>query len=276
MTNLPAGVDAAEFSAAAADEIRQVVEAVTLVPGGDARDIFTTDLFLDDPRLSAVYGFAAHTPTQTTTSVANAGRGGILGRAAFLVGQVGVSSPSIVLRGKFIRESILCGSLNAPPDGVLSANEDLANQLPPDHTERDVSQLRLQATSCKGCHAQMDPLAYAFEKFGGAAEVVDAFDDVVTLDDNGMIPAAGAADAGTEIHGADEFGAWVASRPGIGKCLTQHFLRQAVGQSVNDGQLVAQKRMADAFAAAGYDVRALMRSIAKDEAFRTVSCATDL
>ncbi len=275
LIGLPAGVTAATLAESAAEEIRQIVATIALsATQSDLRNIFTTDLFLDDANLSSVYGFTPAAPTGQPVSRPGAGRGGLLGRAAFLVGQFGTTRPSIIKRGKYIREAILCSKLvNTPLPTVFADNQALAATLPPNHTERDVSGLRLSSASCQGCHNQMDPLAYPFDKFDANGAAVPNYNDLVTLDKAGRIPEAGAADSGQAIAGADAFGQWIAQSDEIGACLTQHWLSQGVGQSVDVGQFVVRKRLAEAFALAGYDVRGLMRAMVKDAAFRTVVSA---
>jgi hypothetical protein len=275
----PAGIDGAALQGAAAREGRALVGAVAL-SGADLRSIFVTDQYLPDPTLSLLYGAdgsgadgSGADGSGATAPLADVHRRGILGRAAFLMGRNGLATPSIVQRGRYIREVVLCGHIDAPPPDVniFAENENLASALPADHTERDLAEARLQSVACLGCHAQMDPLAFAFERYGAFGEERSAFDDSVTLDPLGFDITPGAPGA-TTLAGAGEMGAWLAQRDDVARCLAERFVRQGFGQAVGEGQRSLATRLAASFATSSYDARVLLRAIALAPEFREVEC----
>ncbi len=265
----PPGVDGATLKAVAAREARALVRAVAQ-SGADLRSIFVTDQYLPDPTLSLLYGASG---TGTTAPLPDGSRGGVLGRAGFLMGHNGIATPSIVLRGKYLREVVLCGHVDAPPPdlNIFDENQNLADTLPPGHTDRDVAEARLQTGSCVGCHAQMDPLAFPFERYGAFGQERTTYDDAVSLDENGIVLDDGAPFS-TRVAGAGQMGAWLAQREDVARCLAGRLVRQGFGRDIAAGQRRTATALANAFVASGHDARALLRAIALSPEFREVEC----
>jgi hypothetical protein len=265
----PAGIDGALLKAAAAQEARTLVRSVAQ-GGDDLRSIFVTDRYLPDPSLSLLYGASGTGPTAALPDDA---RGGVLGRAAFLMAHNGIATPSIVLRGKYVREVVLCGHIDAPPPGldIFEENQNLADALPPGHTARDVAEARLETRSCRGCHDQMDPLAFPFERYGAFGEERPVYDDGVSLDEDGL-PIDEGDPAATSIDGAGSMGAWLAQRDDVARCLAERFVRQGFGQEVREEQRPTATALAATFVESGHDARALLRALALSPAFREVEC----
>jgi hypothetical protein len=102
----------------------------------------------------AKYEFAANDP-----------RVGFLTMPAFtaLNAHPGKSSPT--LRGKAIREDLLCQKIPDPPAGV---NFDLFNSDKAGPTARDRLTVHRTSASCAGCHKLMDPLGLSLENLDGS------------------------------------------------------------------------------------------------------------
>ena len=106
-------------------------------------------------------------------------RAGVLTHPAFLAAHAGnfENDPSLVHRGKWIREKILCGSV---PDVPITVNA----ALDPDTRDQSArKRMKTQVDSrneCAGCHAQMNPLGYPFEIYNHAG--------ILRNNDHGMEP----------------------------------------------------------------------------------------
>src|SRR6185369_7603817 len=98
-------------------------------------------------------------PTKVTLDPAV--RAGVLTQASVLTGLSKADSSSPVLRGKFVRERLLCGRLSPPPNDVKLMLPDPA----PGITTRARYEAHLQVDECSGCHRQMDPIGFGFEGF---------------------------------------------------------------------------------------------------------------
>src|SRR5258707_5672319 len=86
--------------------------------------------------------------------------GGFLGQASFLSLMAHQASSSPTLRGKFVREKLLCQNIPPPPpnvDTTLPTTEGL--------TTRQRLLAHRQNPSCASCHAPMDDIGLALENF---------------------------------------------------------------------------------------------------------------
>src|SRR5690606_9743086 len=96
-------------------------------------------------------------------------RGGILTQVAFtsLHSPAGRGSPT--LRGKAVREIMLCQQVPAPPADVdfSSFEEGDAHAAA---TARERLNAHATVASCAGCHKIIDPIGFALEHFDGAGE----------------------------------------------------------------------------------------------------------
>ena len=132
-----------------------------VVRQGDAKlsTLLSADYSFVDDSLARIYGLPAPaTPWEQTTLPAE--RAGILTHASLLTAQSHAADVSWVLRGKFVREQLLCELIAPPPPDV-----DMNTANDPD---------RLKADACKGCHLLMDPIGYGFDGFNAIGEAVSA------------------------------------------------------------------------------------------------------
>ena len=168
-----------KFSAqAASDAQEQTLKTVVdllVKHNGDYRDIFTTKKTFITQELGAIYRIpvvdrlpnGAPDTWHPYEFAANDPRGGILTQVAFtaLHSPPGRGSPT--LRGKALREVLLCQKVPAPPAAVkFDIVQDTNNPLY--KTARD--RLKAHATNpvCAGCHKIIDPIGLALENFDGA------------------------------------------------------------------------------------------------------------
>jgi len=88
-------------------------------------------------------------------------RGGLLTQGSVLT--VGGDQASMVTRGLFVLHELLRGVVRDPPPEV----DTTPVPTKPGLTQRAVSIARLAKSSCSGCHAKFEPLAFGLEKFDG-------------------------------------------------------------------------------------------------------------
>jgi hypothetical protein len=86
-------------------------------------------------------------------------RGGLLTQGSLLT--IGGDNSSMVGRGLFVLETLLCGALDSPPAGV----DTTPPPIEPGKSQRDYSEERTSNPSCLGCHRQMEPFAWGLERF---------------------------------------------------------------------------------------------------------------
>ena len=160
-----------------ADEqtLRTIVEQL-LVRNNTYGDLFTTRETFLTPSLAALYGvplprsqeMGGAVPWVPYTFAAGDPRVGILSHASFLSlnSHPGTTSPT--LRGKAVREKLLCQKVPPPPGNVdFSIVQDLNN--PNFKTARQRLTAHSTEAMCAGCHKITDPMGLALEQFDTAS-----------------------------------------------------------------------------------------------------------
>src|SRR5690606_23628731 len=106
-------------------------------------------------------------------------------KAAFLSQFANQKEGSPTLRGKFVREAIMCTEVPLPPPGVALELPESSTDAPT--TKRQRLEEHRKSATCAGCHALMDPLGLPFESF-------DAIGRHRTLDGELPVDPSGAFD----------------------------------------------------------------------------------
>ncbi len=131
------------------------------------------------------------------------------------------TSPSDILRGKFVRMSLLCGNIAPPPAGAQQAQAEIA---PEGATPREQAQARLDHPTCGGCHHMMDPIGFGFSAFDGAGRYAPDGVDV-----SGVINSPGEVTG--EFQGVRELGELLVAAPEVQSCLATQFVRYSLGKT---------------------------------------------
>ncbi|MEM6292064.1 MAG: DUF1592 domain-containing protein [Myxococcota bacterium] len=249
-----------ELAAAMREETRRLIEHVAFDLDGDFSEVFDANYTFVNDVLAAHYGIPGEFGSEfvQVTLPAEQRRGGILGHAGMLSVLAHVSSTSPTLRGKYIRETLMCQTIPAPPPGVVT-------DLPVgDGTEtmRERLQIHMTDPSCSGCHLLMDPIGFALESYDG----VGAYR---TLDNGKPIDDSADLD-GVPVAGALELGAALRDSNAAHACLIRNLYRHATGHVETESELDALASVSDAYAASGHNLKAALIEIAASPAFRVV------
>ncbi len=255
------------FSQALIDDAReQTLRIVTdhlLARDGDYRDLFTTRQSFMTRTLGLVYRVPvpAATGWQPFEFPAGSERAGLLTNLSLLAlySHPGRSSPT--LRGKFVREVLLCQDVPPPPGDIdFSMFADMGGMR---RTARERLEAHVASSVCAGCHSLMDPIGLALEKM----DSIGAYRET----ENGE-----AIDPSGELNGrafddAIGLGETLSEDPLLGPCFVQNIYKYAMGRDVvrSEDAFLAdlQERLADT----GYRLRDVLRMIVMSEAFRTTS-----
>ncbi len=253
----------ADLGASAREEVLRNAEALTFDRPGDFRDFFTARETFVNRRLAAIYGVqfpvreASATQFERVTLPSSTPRRGFLGSVAFLALEAHPVSSSPTLRGRFIRESLLCNSIPMPPVNVNTA---IPEPSPALRTLRQRLGAHVAVQSCRGCHNFIDPPGLAFEHFDGIGRY--------RATDNGVaIDASGALD-GRPYRDAAEFATVLHDHWQLPECMVLRAYRHAWGQLESPRQREETLRLQQRFEASGYQLRTLLREVALGENFR--------
>jgi hypothetical protein len=258
------------FGPSVADDSReQTLRTITdllIAKHGDYRDIFTTrETFLSGP-LGLVYKVPVETPDGWTryefSPSENPDRVGIQSQINFeaLHSHPGSSSPTI--RGRAIREVLLCQKIPDPPGNVdFSLFSDAHNATL--KTARERLKAHASIPTCAGCHKLTDPIGLALENFDGAGGFRD--------NENGAaIDASGELD-GVKYKDAAGLGAALHDNANAASCLVTRLYGYAAGRMPVKNEAPWLGYLNKHFAADGYRLPELMRRIATSDALYAVS-----
>jgi PAS domain-containing protein len=253
-----------QFSPALAQAMKEetlaLISDVVWDRDADYRDILDADYTFMNAELAAFYGVTP--PTEPGFVKVPLGddqkRGGIFGQASFLSLFAHATSTSPTLRGRFVRERMLCQSIPAPPNNVVT-------ELPSDaeaKTMREKLKAHQEIESCKGCHSLMDNIGFGLENYDGVGLFRTKENDV-DIDTKSDID-------GVPFDGAAELGAVLREDPDVPLCVARNIFRHATGHVETKGERASIDALGEAFEASGFRLKELLVEIVASEAFRNV------
>ncbi len=255
-----------QIATEAREQTLRTIISVVLAPKGDYRDIFSTKKTFMTPKLASIYKvqFSNDVPIGAPDSwqpyefAADDPRAGILMQTAFLTMNSHPGRTSATLRGKALREVMMCQIVPAPPANVeFKIVQDTSN---PDYkTARARLTAHSSSPACAGCHKIVDPMGLALENFDGGG----AFR---TNENGAALDTTGELDRIKFTNGA-ELGRAVRENPATSACLVQRLSAYGLGQSPTKEQTAWVNALKETFAKDGYNVPALMRRLATSPEF---------
>ena len=233
----------------------------------DYRDLFITKNTFLSRSLGALYGvrvsseaFAGWMPY---TFGPNDPYAGLLTLPAFLMldpSHEGRTSPTI--RGKNLRELLLCQKVPPPPGNVnFKIVQDTNNPLYKTARERLVA--HRDNPACAGCHSITDPVGLAMENYTAVGQYR-------TAENGAPIDASGIFD-GKPFKDLVQLEKELAESPALANCLVERTYEYGVGRQIAAGERDWVKDLDTRFAQQKYEFPALVRDIAVSKAFRAVS-----
>ena len=245
-----------ELAASMKEEANHFAEEF-LASDRPVQDMLSAKFTYLDERLAQHYGFEVTPSAGEMVRVETNGteRGGLLTLGALLTTTSFSSRTSVVVRGEYVFDDLLCGEIPPPPPGVEGLAFDTEGL-----TQRERLDLHRQDSSCKGCHEVMDPLGFGLENY-------DAIGAYRTLDGELPVDASGELPDGETFVGAIELGELLAQDPKFVECVTKKFMTYALGR------LVGHKDPWFAYLAEQVDpsetsFRGVLREVLLSEAFR--------
>ena len=250
--------------------LRTIVDLL-LTHHGDYRDIFTTPRTFLTPALAAIYKvpLVKTAPNggpddwwQAYDYQAGDSRSGILTQVSFVSLHAHPGRSSATLRGKALRQVILCQQVPSPPANVnFAVVQDTKNPLYKTARER-VTAHRTDPI-CAGCHKIMDPMGLALENF-------DADGSYRMTENGASIDASGELD-GIKFADAAGLGKAVHDQPAATSCLVNRLYSYAEGRAPSKSEADWVKSLMGSFASDGYRLPELFRRIATGETTYKVS-----
>ena len=234
---------------------------------GDYRDLFTTSKTFLTSSLAALYGVPfVQDPIEIENGLPERWipyeyppgdpRAGILTHASFVAlhAHAGRSSPT--LRGKALRENLLCQTVPAPPGDVdfsLVRGND-----PRYKTARERLTAHSTSPACAGCHKIMDPIGLALENFDAAGGF--------RLTENGAPIDTSGDVSGVKFSDAKSLGKVIHDDPAATSCVAERVFAFGAGHKPppDDEEWLDIKRE---FASEEYRLKSLIRGVVTSNLF---------
>jgi hypothetical protein len=231
---------------------------------GDYRDIFTTRKTFVSPTLARIYQVPMSHPEggwEAYEFPADDPHAGIVSEIGFTALYSHPGRSSSTLRGRAIRELLLCQKVPDPPGNV---SFDLFNDPNSPHkTARDRLTAHATAATCAGCHKIMDPIGLTLEKFDGAGQT--------RADENGAAIDVKGNLNGHDFEGSAGLGVALHDEPAATSCLVNRLYSYGVGRVPGKGEKEWMTALNASFADDKYNFMALLRRIAVSDGFYAVS-----
>ncbi len=227
-------------------------------------DLFTTNKTFLNPSLGRIYRIPVARPDggwQPYEFGADDNRAGILTQMGFLALYSHPGRSSATLRGKAVRELVLCHNVPDPPGDVdfsLFTDPDSPNR-----TARERLTAHNEVPSCAGCHKLTDPLGLGFEQFDGIGQFRTE-EKGATIDPSGDLD-------GMLYDDAKGLAQNIRNHPDVPTCVTNQLYAYATGRAPlrNEKEFIAY--LTEEFAEDGYSITALLEDIATSDAFYRVT-----
>jgi hypothetical protein len=211
--------------------------------------------------LASLYGAAAPATDFAATQLPD-NRRGILTRAAFLAVNAHPQKPSQVLRGKAVREQLLCDRIPAPPAGVERNVAVASNQ-----TTQEAVDAHTSVTECANCHKWLDPIGYAFNAYNEIGRYEDT-ENGKAVNVQGKIVQGPMSPVTGMFSGAYELEQLLSTTEYVQQCFAVQTTRFALGRDEAAADACSLKSAWDAFASGGqFSIRQLMVSVTGTYAF---------
>jgi hypothetical protein len=260
----------AQVASDAQEQTLKTIVDLLLTHKGDYRDLFTTSKTFLTQALGSIYRVPVPNDGpnggpdmwQPYTFAAGDPRAGILSQVSFVAlhSPPGRSSPT--LRGKALREIMLCQKVPPPPGNVdFKIVQDTNN---PDYkTARARLEVHRTNPVCAGCHKLIDPMGLSLENF-------DADGAYRTTENGAPIDASGMLD-GVAFKDAAGLGKAMHDNPATTSCVLSRMTAYGLGRTPSDTDAAWVDKLKKDFEKSGYRIVDLMRDIATSPEFYRVA-----
>jgi len=186
------------------------------------REFMNSEYTYANDQLAELYGLPK--PGSTTlkkVDTKGSKRAGLLTQGSFLAATSQPAITSVVKRGRYVFEKLLCGAVGDPPPDVVTKLPESSGK-----TVRQDFEIHQTKPVCAACHKLMDPPGLVLEQY-------DAIGGFRTMDRN--LPIDVKVDFETDNgkqtwNNALEMAKYISTSPGYGECVTSAVYSFALGR----------------------------------------------
>jgi len=235
-------------------------------PTGNFLDLYTTRAGYVNDVLAPLYGVAA--PGSSEPVRVDFGdspdRGGLFTTSALLTSTVRGNETSVIHRGVYIRDVVLCSEVPAPPQAVTPP------EVQPGESSLDAEQRHTQDPVCAACHELINPVGHGLERYDSIGGLRQTYGTGAPVKLDGYI--SGLTPESTYAGGV-ELGRIVRASPDASRCVVKHAFRWAMGRFEHDHSGAPEDactihQLGSVFAEKGNNFRELVVALTTSDSFR--------
>jgi Protein of unknown function (DUF1588)/Protein of unknown function (DUF1592)/Protein of unknown function (DUF1595)/Protein of unknown function (DUF1585) len=250
----------------AREQVLRVVLDQVVRRDGDYRDLFTQRRTFLTPALAAMLRIplpqdaenGAPQRWQEYEFAEGDRRAGLLAEPGFVALHTHPGRTSPTLRGRAIREVLLCQSVPPPPPDV-NFNIEQDQSDPAFKTMKQRLQAHATQPACAGCHKIMDPLGLPLESF-------DAVGAYRRTENDAPIDTTGTLD-GVPFKDSRGLAEAIRNNTALASCMVQRVYSYGEGRGVTQADRAYLNEMTTLFRGNGYRFKSLLRELAGSEQF---------
>jgi Protein of unknown function (DUF1592)/Protein of unknown function (DUF1588)/Protein of unknown function (DUF1595)/Protein of unknown function (DUF1587)/Protein of unknown function (DUF1585) len=251
-------------------EFTRLLDDFMFTPKSSFLDLYTAPYGYADAKLAAIYGTSnpgANGLGRVDFS-GSADRGGFFTTPAFLTATTRGNDTSVIQRGLYVRQVVLCDELPQPPPGITPP------EVKPGESALDAETRHTVDPVCAGCHVRINPVGHGLERYDAIGQLRTKYPNGQPVSQSGHVDGLATPD----YAGGVELGRIVKESPSSKNCAVAHGFRWAMGRpealpttinglpDTNDACTLAD--LGKKFAGANYDFSELVVALVTSDAFR--------
>jgi hypothetical protein len=249
------------LAAAMREEGYRFFQHVVFDRDGKLSTLLTSKEVIVNAPLAALYGLPITGTGWQPVDASASHRLGFLTQGWFLAGRAGVLDSNPVLRGLFVRQTLLCQEVPPPP-----ANIPPPEPPKPGLTARERYVAHISNPACAGCHSLIDPLGFPFESY----DAIGAFRTTESgkpIDTSGEL--RGTRDSDGAVTDAPDLIRRLAGSAEVRGCAARRWYELSLGRRKEEVDACMLGELERGLAASGGNLQDLMVAITTSLPFRT-------
>lgn len=257
--------DQNDYKTAMLQELREFVSQHAWKDSASFLNIFESTQVSVNAKTAGFYGVTAPSGATTKTvdmaTLTGQSRAGLFGVVGWLTTAGGnKDEPSVVHRGRIIKEHFLCELVPPAPTDV-PPNEQMSGESPQEALNRHKTDPK-----CRSCHMLMDPIGEGLAQYDAIGRFRTKYSDGKELPTAGVVPSLDA-----NFLGASPLGKLISESSTGQKCISQHLLRWMLARTLDTTNTVDTCTL-EAFHKVlvqnNYDLKKTLLSMATADTFR--------
>ncbi|HVV48101.1 MAG TPA: DUF1592 domain-containing protein [Polyangia bacterium] len=239
---------------------------------GSYTSLLTSNSSYINGDLAKFYGLASASSATfsapTTVNTAANPRTGILSQGAVLAAHAHTSLPSPTLRGRMMRQQILCEEVPDPPASVGGVPiPPPPSTIPAGQTTRSLYLTHVSANSeCSGCHQYMDWIGFGFDNYNAAGLYVTQ-ENGTNVDPSGKILSDGTGDLNTTFTNMTDMVTQLSQSQQVNQCFALEELRYALLRAEVDADACSAQAIYQAFSSSNFNLQKLIVAVVSSNSF---------